>query len=34
MESSQEEIKAKMNIHQEKMKTAVHSIQFELEDSI
>jgi hypothetical protein len=32
--ASQEEMKAKMDIHQEKMEDAVRSIQFELEETM
>jgi uncharacterized protein YtpQ (UPF0354 family) len=33
-ESTQEEMKTKMNIHQEKMEAAIHSIWSELEETI
>jgi hypothetical protein len=33
-ESTQEETKAKMNIHQEKMEAAIHSTQSELDEAI
>jgi hypothetical protein len=32
--STQVEIKAKVDIHQEKMEAAIHSIPFELEETI
>jgi hypothetical protein len=32
--STQEEMKAKMDIHQEKMEAAIHSIRSELEETI
>jgi hypothetical protein len=33
-ESAQEEVKAKMDIHQEKMQATIHSIQSELQETI